>query len=155
MGISGSADGTRIENGSIVNFKGIGILGTGGDMWTVKNMLVALNGSHGMASFQSEAVRVLHSIVANNGGGGVVCGKSCQIEGNVVSDNGSVGIDVTTGAAIGNVITSNLGYGLIGAHKLGYGQNTIEFNHVGGEDKQTDGSFARLFPNACDPTPCP
>ena len=144
-GISGNADGARIENGTIINFKGIGIHGR--RQHVDRREHAGCHGSSvGMAFFQSEAVRVRYSTVALNQGG-ILCGKSCQLEGNIVSENNGFGLDVTTGAVIGNLIMYNAGQGLIGIHKLGYGQNTIEQN--GG--KQTDGSFVRTLPECVRP----
>ena len=146
----GSAKGARIENGSITNFKGYGVFSVG-HMWIIENMVVT--GSKNGVLLNARMGRVLHSTVSNNLDDGLTCTISCLVEGNIVSQNGRSGLTVKIGAARRNVIMHNASFGLVRTPWLGYGENTIEDNNNGGD--QTLGGFKRLFPNACDPTPCP
>jgi hypothetical protein len=120
-------------------------------MWIIENMVVTRS-KYGVL-LNARMGRVLHSTVSNNLVDGLTCTISCLVEGNIVSQNGASGLTVRIGVARRNVIMHNASFGLVGDPLLGYGENTIEDNNNG--DDQTLGGFQRLFPNACNPTPCP
>ena len=114
-------------------------------------MLVTGNGGLGIIII-GEGTRVLNSNVSFNVYDGITCTVWCHVEGNTVIENGQMGADMGTGTLLGNTIAHNGSYGANG-NNLGYGNNTIADNNEGGT--QTDGTFIKLFPNACYPTACP
>ena len=119
--------------------------------WTIENMLVTGNGGFGIL-VQGQALRVLNSNVSFNYDG-IECFTACHIEGNTILGNSDIGASMYSGTLLGNTITNNGSYGVLGGLRLGYGNNTILDNNNGGD--QTSGNFRRLFPNACFPTACP
>jgi hypothetical protein len=151
-GIVGDVLNIRIEGGAIASFKKNGISTSQiVKSWTIENMLVTGNGGFGIL-VQGQALRVLNSNVSFNYDG-IECFTACHIEGNTILGNSDIGASMYSGTLLGNTITNNGSYGVLGGLRLGYGNNTILDNNNGGD--QTSGNFRRLFPNACFPTACP
>ena len=153
IGILGQTDRLRILNGTIGGFELAGISNANRAHMVVENMTV-VNNYYGIFTTGSFA-RIQNNTVALNSFRGVTCGLSCHVEGNVVSGNGGLGIEISSGSVLGNTISSNGSFGLFASGAtadVGFGNNTIVNNNGG--SPQTDGPTIELFPNACAPFAC-
>lgn len=150
LGIYGRGDRLTIRNGTIASFKSNGIHAPQRAYVIVQNMRVITGGANGIVT--GDLALIQHSIIASNVGSGLVCGRSCHAEGNIVSSNGQRGISITSGMALGNTVFSNGTYGLwtsSTAQDAGYGNNTIAKNYT-----QVTGGWVSLQPNMCNGVAC-
>jgi hypothetical protein len=150
-GVSSGFGESRIHDGIITSFKfdGITLNGVGTNSWVVEDMQVVNNGRHGINAPQAYYTRLLNNSVLANASNGIVCREFCHVEGNNVSDNGGIGIFLTSGTVLGNTIFSNGNLGLYDAalpDDTGFGNNTIVSNNSGGD--QVNGPLP-LHPNYC------
>lgn len=103
--------------------------------------------------------------VSNSFAGGIVCGASCTVRGNMVDRNnlgavpGAGGVSVAAGSNVhANSISFNMGFGLILPPTAGYTNNTITGNGTPlgfGPDVITPPSVTGAFGNNCSGAPCP
>jgi hypothetical protein len=145
-----------VTNGSITGFDfaiSHNSAGMTGRSAVIENMRIIANGAGILVG--SDA-RIRDSTVANNISGNILC-SNCLIERSVVTGSANdVGIYVTGGTAIGNVIVGNARYGLTGVGTSfppsGYGTNVLVGNNGGGA--QVFDQVFQLHPNLCSPA-CP
>ena len=153
-GIVDRGDRLTVKNGTIGAFKLAGINAESRLYLVVEDMRIINNGT-GVFNKNGSFSRIINSTVSTNVGIGIHCGQSCHVEGNVVSGNGSHGIDIRSGTVLGNTITSNISYGIAwtggSGEIVGFGNNTLDNNQSGGA--QFFGAI-KLFPNACSPVAC-
>jgi hypothetical protein len=153
-GIFDQGDRLTVKNGTIGAFKKAGIFAANRPYLIVENMRIIDGAGWGINAVSGAVARIQNNTVSTNTTGGIVCGRSCHIEGNVVSLNG-VGIRAIFATVLGNTITFNSGYavqaGATSDQAIGFGNNTILSNNGGGSP--TYGSVEELHPNFCDP-PC-
>jgi hypothetical protein len=177
FGIQGSftsaTNSATIKNGTITGFKSDGISG-GGQFWSIEEMRVVRNGGHGISAGDEALVRsstsaengfygvvcgnlclVERSTATDNGGNGIVCGQSCHAEGNLVSLNSYLGIYLSDGLALGNIVSRNGGIGIQGSGgsvPAVYGNNVLTGNNQGNAQAL---DVASLHANYCYPGTCP
>jgi hypothetical protein len=153
IAINAQNDRLTVKNGTIGAFKLYGIYAYNRSYLTVENMVV-VNGNQGIYN-KGNFARIQNSTIATNTGRGIFCDLSCHVEGNVVSGNG-VGVVINSGSVLGNTILSNAGFGIVapivGAPRVGFGNNTLIDNNAGGA--QISGDAYRLHPNVCAPVAC-
>jgi hypothetical protein len=150
-GITGGVDNVTIRNGTITGFKFDGINGSG-DKWVVEDMRVVDNGRYGIYPLGYSA-RVVNNTASENGLIGIRCHHHCLVEGNVVTENGSTGVAISSGMVLGNTIASNVGLGISAGAVTGIGNNTISSNN-GGFNPQVSNDAQPMHPNRCLPA-CP
>ena len=143
---SGDFTGLEVMNGTIAGFQQYGVFNSDGARTVVENMRLLSNGTGIWVGPES---RIRNSTIAN-GGIGVRCYDSCLVEQNLITGHTSVGIEVSGGQVIANVIVANR-YGLssFGA-ATGYGGNML-FGNNGGGAQVTGGAAIQLHPNVCQP----
>jgi len=141
-------ESATIRNGTIIGFDAHGIYTTG-DSWIVEDMRVVQNGAYGI-HVTGHYSSVRRSTVVGNGQHGIRCDDHCLVEDSISSGNGSQGIYIGAGTALGNVIINNASLGINGGI-AGFGNNTLAFNNGGGAQVA---DVAPLHPNACVPA-CP
>lgn len=125
IGISSTQPHATIRNGTISNFAQSGIRSTGAG-WMIKEMRVIFNRQSG-----------------------IDCGRACLVEQSVVSNNGGNGINMASGAVVGNTLSENTGFAIRGTGDgVGYGVNSLIFN-TGGVFDQVDGEALAMHPNVC------
>jgi len=104
---------SRIHDGVITRFKFNGIvLASNSNSWVVEDMQILANNGNGIFALDTAYSRFLRNSILVNGANGIVCGGFCHIEGNNVSDNGLIGIQLRSGTVLGNTIISNGTFGL-------------------------------------------
>lgn len=151
-GILDKGDRLTVKNGTIGAFKRAGIFAANRPYLIVENMRIIDGAGWGINALSGAIARIQNNTISSNATGGIVCGKSCHIEGNVVSLNG-VGIRAGFATALGNTITFNSSYALQAGgtsdQVIGFGNNTILNNNGGGPP--TYGPVYELQPNFCAP----
>lgn len=155
-GIVGQGDRLTVKNGTIGAFRYSGIYAVSREYLIVENMRI-INGGYGIYNAGgARFARIQNSTIASNTNVGITCGRSCHIEGNVVSGNGSYGVNIETGTVLGNTIIENGYFGITAvaaSAKVGVGNNTLVDN-AGTGGQQIQGAFSELHPNLCFPTAC-
>lgn len=148
-GIVGTGDRLRVLNGTIGAFEVTGISNANRGYLIVENMRIINNGL-GISNDFGPFSRIQNSTVATNVGDGILCGATCHVEGNVVSNNGGVGIGLRSGTVLGNTIHTNVGSGILNVANpdVGFGNNTLVNNGVPQVVNVT-----AMFPNHCSPNP--
>jgi hypothetical protein len=155
--VSGFGDG-HIHGGFISSFKDNGILllaAPNSNAWSIENMQIVGNDDDGINAGQSHYLRISNNLILVNGRRGIDCREYCHVEGNNVSDNGDVGVQIRSGTVLGNSIFSNGSLGIYdpgSTEDTGIGNNTVA-NNLPGTYRQTAGTVA-LQPNACVPNQC-
>jgi parallel beta-helix repeat protein len=152
VAIVGNEDRLTVKNGTIGGFRIGGIRAVSRHYLIVENMRI-INSFYGINNENGAYARLQNNTISTNTTYGILCGDSCHVEGNVVSDNGGLGIRVTRGTVLGNTVYSNGSYGIISVFLMGLGNNTIFDNNLDGGGGQTDGGQIALHPNACTPPP--
>ncbi len=150
VGIASSdsnAISVTIRNGTITGFVGDGI-NARGDFWIVENMRVLRNSGNGIKI--GDNFRAHHNIISQNKKMGLQCNYACHVEGNVIAQNGDIGLYITTGTALGNTILSNTSYGFYGFYAA-FGNNTLILNNHDQSGPQVLGAVYPLDPNFCNP----
>jgi hypothetical protein len=151
IGVYTISDRLTVKNGTIGAFELAGIWANGRGYLVVENVRI-VNGYYGIYNANAEHTRIQNSTIATNLSAGITCGRSCHVEGNVVSRNGASGIAMISGTVLGNTIMNNTGFGISNAdidHRIGFGNNTIIDNNGGGAQVVLD--LYQLHPNACSP----
>ena len=148
-GIVGNTRNTvKVMNGLIAGFLLNAIFG--GHSWVIENMRISANGV-GITLFYF--ARVQKNTVTINSGYGIQCRDGCHVEGNVISANGS-GVEINSGAVLGNTIYSNRAFGIKAfqnlAAPIAFGNNMLWVNNDG-TGAQVQGNLIPLHPNACTP----
>jgi len=158
-GIIQNQFGLTVINGTVRNFTSHGIHSVAAGLM-VDNMRFADNQGYGVWMSGPAAVggrgTVRNSILFRNALG-VLCVTACLIEANVISANTSNGVYVgPSGAAsiLNNLISDNVTHGIIVDGGTGAGSANSIVNN-GGVINILAGSFGRLGPNYCFPTPNP
>ena len=173
IGIVGYFNSLTIKNGTIANFRGNAIYGTG-HFWSIENMRIAVNGDDGI-HVGGRSWTIANSQIVENGGRGidgyggdarnilirnnVVNGNldrglsliSGHVEGNIIAGNQDYGIAISAGTVLGNTIIDNASVGLIAGSIVGYGNNTFSGNN--GTDPDVFDGF-QLHPNTCNGAAC-
>lgn len=151
-GITSFNRSMTVQNGTVRGFTLDGVRTIATQM-TVDRMRIVANGRAGVLEFDGDEdvtdtnLVVTNSSIIDNGGNGIFCGGSCQIEGNTISKNLSEAIRVLgVGHVLGNLIYRNGDEGILGDG--GYGNNTI-IDHP----RAVGGNMVPLLPNHCD-NPC-
>jgi hypothetical protein len=121
-GITGTARGVTIMNGTLVGFGENGINGQG-PFWIVRDMRV----------------------INTRGFAAIKCAESCLVEGSIVFANKNQGVDNQAGggSVIGNVIANNGGQG-VASSGAGIGHNALILN-----DGNRAGNTFPMHPNMC------
>src|SRR5262249_36518770 len=114
-----------IENGTVQGFQHEGINGDSTKFWVIKDMRIVFN---------REA--------------GLVCGQSCLVEDSIVANNGGSGVLMDDGLVLGNVISRNQSAGL-GSGTAGYANNTFVLNDGGIDNGHIAGNATKAHPNTC------
>ena len=117
-------------------------------------MHIVSNGE-GISGLGNNMVRVLNSSIVRNRGRGVVCSRSCHVEGSIISENDGVGVTMGSGTVLGNTITANESFGIAldpGGAGIGFGNNTLTGNN--NNEAQVSDGVVPLQPNVCVPA-CP
>jgi len=173
VGVSSSADRTRVFGGAIRGFGGacavvgsrailtgleISYCGGGGvqagSSVRVVGNTVALNGSFGI---NGSSGSLLDNAVQGNDGPGIRIVSDALIRGNHVTGNLGVGIEVVSGPGLvsDNVVSSNIGFGLSLSGTTAYGGNSIVANNGLGMTPQVSGGI-EIGANLCNTTTiCP
>jgi hypothetical protein len=156
-GIQGNGDRLTVKNGTIGAFKGAGIYAPNRPYLIVEHMRIINGRGFGINNSTGNTGRIQNNTIATNLKTGIVCGRSCLIEGNVVSYNGT-GIRAQFSTILGNTITFNAGYGIetgltTSAGTYGFGNNVLT-NNNGGTGEQVDGNGYELEPNYCSVGGC-
>ena len=174
-GIVGFFNSLTIKNGTIANFAGRGIHGTGhfwsidnmriaevgregifatGDSWTIANSQIV--GCGGGIYVQGTNFLVRNNLINGNGQRGISLEQTGHVEGNIVAQNGGnayIGVYIgDSGMVLGNTIVNNGHTGLYaGSSFVGYGNNTLSGN--AGANPEVSGGF-QLHPNTCNGAAC-
>jgi parallel beta-helix repeat protein len=155
VGVYSTFGQSRIHDGFIVFFKSHGIFLTGNvNAWTVENMQIIQNGGFGVYAEESVYARYLNNNIVANGGGGIRCGHYCHVEGNTISDNKLIGVEIHSGTVLDNTIFGNGQQGIYDDYfsaDTGFGDNTVVGNNGNGEQVH---NVVPLHPNFCSPNPC-
>ena len=150
FGIVGYGDRLTVRNGTIGAFRIGALYAPNRDYLIVENVRI-VNNFDGIDNQDGEHARIQNNTISSNRRYPLVCGKSCHIEGNVVSGNQGGGVYLTTGTVLGNTIVSNSSAGISSGYIVGAGNNTLIDN---GSGAQMGGTVIKLFPNACSPVAC-
>lgn len=153
IAINGQSDRLTVKNGTIGAFRLYGIYAQNRSYLSVQSMVI-VNGNQGIYNNLGSFARIQNNTVATNTGNGIVCDRSCHVEGNVVSGNGT-GVVINSGTVLGNTIINNRSYGIYapsGTARVGFGNNTLADNNSGAI--QTEGTLGKLHPNLCSPVAC-
>jgi parallel beta-helix repeat protein len=131
-GIYSTQPSITIRNGTIAGFTVIGIqaAGLGALTWIIEDMRIAVNGT-GIHASLSDRTIIRNNEIASNGLG-LYCGKSCLIEGNIVSSNTRHGVVATSGLVLNNSVFSNGQAGILndaGGTDLGSTGNVVFGNN--------------------------
>lgn len=154
FGIYSAGDRLTVKDGTIASFKGNGIHAPDRLYLVVQNMRIIQGGTSGI--YTGDMALIRNSIIALNVATGIICGRSCHMEGNIISNNGGRGLSIINGTALGNTVFSNGSYGLWAssfALESGFGNNTISKNY-GGDGVQVMGGWISLEANNCNGNPC-
>ncbi|MGH6925623.1 MAG: right-handed parallel beta-helix repeat-containing protein [Propylenella sp.] len=153
IGVYALSDRLTVKNGTIGAFKQAGIWANGRGYLVVENVRI-VNGYLGIYNENGEFARIQNSTIATNQFTGITCGRSCHVEGSVVSRNGGHGIVIGTGTVLGNTILNNTRFGIssnLGLDaRVAFGNNTIIDNNGGSAQVILD--LYQLHPNACSPS---
>jgi hypothetical protein len=142
-----------IDNMQIVRNGGTGIDAVGFRFITLRSSLVAANGGLGLIVGNDGIIR--GSTIASNKLSGIVCGTNCHIEGNAINANLDDGIKINSGMTIGNTIAENKFFGLSDygdPADTGFANNMFIKNNMTGGNQVSGGS--PVHPNFCTPLPC-
>jgi hypothetical protein len=152
IGVYGQSDRLTVKNGTIGAFKLAGIYANGRGYLIVENVRI-VNGYYGIYAPTGEFARIQNSTIATNQQTGISCGRSCHVEGSLVSRNGGHGIVISTGTVLGNTILNNTRFGISSNAgvdtRVAFGNNTIIDNNGGASQVILD--LYVLHPNACSP----
>ena len=147
---------TVIMNGTVRDFWGHGIVMTG-SLGRIERVQVVANGLVGIETGRGTIISGCS--INNNAYGGIFAGDRGIITGNVVAENGQVGIHIwlpqSDGATVtDNTITANRGYGIEGDHNGwgGYARNVLNRNNNSGA--QVRGGV-QMGGNVCGGVLCP
>ena len=165
---------SRIHDGVINTFRSYGIY-VRNNAWTIENMKIVRNGGSGIDANGASFIAVNNSLIATNGGYGVItgdngsfrnstfsgnkahaiyCGDTCHAEGNIITKNLS-GISFTSGMVLGNTIARNTSvavYDITGAADTGFANNMLIENYPSGTTQTL--YVAAIHPNTCIGKPC-
>jgi hypothetical protein len=156
-GIRSSLDHLTIRNGTIGHFKRDGITDAGGsaptNWWVIEGVTIFANGRFGVHT-RGVFAYLRGDVITNNGSGGIEVGFNCHIESNIVAVNGNTCISIESGTVLANTISTN-GIGILNSSindnsaDVAFGNNLLYNNEF-----QTSNAVIPLEPNACNPA-CP
>jgi hypothetical protein len=136
----------RIHGGTINGFRSYGIY-VRNNAWVIEDMQIVRNGGAGIDA-TTRFIIVQNSLIATNGGDGIMVGNNSIIRNSTVSSNGNIGINcLGTCHVEGNAIDRNGSYGV----RTSTGMIIGNTNSAGTE--QIFGGVD-LHPNACIGKPC-
>jgi len=143
-----NVNNTRIVNGTIDGMGGIGVFANVNAR--IEKLNISNCGSYGIYTFGGV---ILDTLVRGNGNGILTTGA-------VIRDSRSIfnrGVGIQTGSVsslIGNVVSTNLGYGLVLTGNSRYTENVIDNNNGGNGNPQVSGGTAAGI-NTCGGAACP
>ncbi|CAM3694443.1 right-handed parallel beta-helix repeat-containing protein [Roseateles saccharophilus] len=144
-----NVNNTRIINGTIDGMGGIGVFANVNAR--IEKLNITNCGSYGIYTFGGV---ILDTLVRGNGNTGILT------TGAVIRDSRSVfnrGTGIQTGAASslsGNIVSTNLGYGLLLSGNSRFADNVIDNNNGGNANPQISGGTAAGV-NTCGTAACP